>query len=76
MKIDFVAMPTMIDGKTRLIWSDGTKATTCCPVCAASPYNTMKARYPDLAPHNCTTNILRLAFGFSPLHCRMHLFGK
>ena len=70
LEIDFSGFCTMIDGKVRLLWSEGGRATQNCPVCNASPYKDMKNRHGNFQP-----NPRRLAFGFSPLHCRMKVFG-
>ena len=70
LEISYKGMCTLIDGKVRLLWSEGSTATRHCPICGAGPSELAKRHGRFVA------NRRRLAFGFSPLHCRMKIFGK
>ena len=63
--IKYKGLCTCIDGKVRLLWSDGTRSSQACPICSAGPAEMKKRHGRFVVNHD------RLGFGFSPLHCRM-----
>ena len=66
--VEFVCLPTEVDGKVKFVWSETTTSMQNCYVCSAVPSEMAKRN------GNFTPNRKTLFLGFSPLHVKMRAF--
>ena len=67
-EIAFACLPTMVDGKTKFIWSQTTTSLCNCYVCGAKPSEL------SLRNGNFVADPKALNFGFSNLHVKLRGF--
>ena len=67
--IHFEGFPTLVDGKTKCLWS-GSKAFSRCYVCGASSKDLRHRHSTKFRP----INLQLLTYGFSSLHVKLRAF--